>query len=219
MRTHVTLHPHRATLDWWNLRERERDPIVNPDDLACRELVELVMDHVEDRLSPSVRTRFARPAGPGSSRSCSSRAASNGTAPLDTYVQETSMKAIGVIPGKKNSVHLTELPKPSVSDVPNGCGVLVRVLRVGVDGTDREINEGCLGNVSEILEPEPPYRPVGAPAQAWSVAEILSVLRMELGLDLPPPAKRGEGRGEGQDHRTPTLSPSLSLPGRGEWHG
>jgi predicted glycogen debranching enzyme len=35
--------------------------------------------------------------------------------------------------------------------------------------------EGCLGSISEILEPEPPYRPVGAPAQAWSVAEILAV--------------------------------------------
>ena len=51
------------------------------------------------------------------------------------------MKAIAVIPGKKNSVHLTELAKPSVTDVPNGRGVLVRVLRVGVDGTDREIND------------------------------------------------------------------------------
>jgi glucose 1-dehydrogenase len=55
------------------------------------------------------------------------------------------MKAIAVIPGKKNSVHLAELPKPSLSDVPNGRGVLVRVLRVGVDGTDREINDGEYG--------------------------------------------------------------------------
>jgi len=55
------------------------------------------------------------------------------------------MKAIAVIPGKKNSVHLAELAKPSVSDVPNGRGVLVRVLRVGVDGTDREINDAEYG--------------------------------------------------------------------------
>ncbi|HYS79424.1 MAG TPA: amylo-alpha-1,6-glucosidase, partial [Anaeromyxobacteraceae bacterium] len=48
-------------------------------------------------------------------------------------------------------------------------------------GLDRHISEeGCLGSVSEILEPEPPYRPVGAPAQAWSVAEILNVLETEL---------------------------------------
>jgi predicted glycogen debranching enzyme len=30
-----------------------------------------------------------------------------------------------------------------------------------------------LGSISEIFEPEPPYRPVGCIAQAWSVAEIL----------------------------------------------
>ena len=55
------------------------------------------------------------------------------------------MKAIAVIPGTKHSVHLAELPKPSVADVPNGRGVLVRVLRVGVDGTDREINDAEYG--------------------------------------------------------------------------
>jgi threonine dehydrogenase-like Zn-dependent dehydrogenase len=50
------------------------------------------------------------------------------------------MKAIAVRPGKPNSVHLADLAKPSPSDVPSGRGVLVKVLRVGVDGTDREIN-------------------------------------------------------------------------------
>jgi threonine dehydrogenase-like Zn-dependent dehydrogenase len=55
------------------------------------------------------------------------------------------MKAIAVIPGRKNSVHLAELPKPSLSEVPGGRGVLVRVLRVGVDGTDREIDDAEYG--------------------------------------------------------------------------
>src|SRR5215468_2127535 len=55
------------------------------------------------------------------------------------------MKAIAVIPGKPNSAHLAELPMPSVSDVPDGRGVLVRVLRVGVDGTDKEINAAEYG--------------------------------------------------------------------------
>jgi glycogen debranching enzyme len=30
-----------------------------------------------------------------------------------------------------------------------------------------------LGTISEIFEPEPPYRPVGAISQAWSVGELL----------------------------------------------
>jgi len=55
------------------------------------------------------------------------------------------MKAIAVIPGKPDSVHLADLPKPSVRDVPDGRGVLVRVLRVGVDGTDKEINAAEYG--------------------------------------------------------------------------
>src|SRR6188474_2478222 len=57
-----------------------------------------------------------------------------------------AMKAIAVRPGKPHSVHMAELPKPSVDDVPNGRGVLVRVLKVGVDATDKEINEAKYGN-------------------------------------------------------------------------
>ena len=57
----------------------------------------------------------------------------------------TYMKAIAVIPGRPDSVHLAELPRPSVAEVPNGRGVLVKVLRVGVDGTDKEINAAEYG--------------------------------------------------------------------------
>ena len=55
------------------------------------------------------------------------------------------MKAVAVTPGKAGSIHLTELPKPSVGDVPDGRGVLVKVIRVGVDGTDKEINAAEYG--------------------------------------------------------------------------
>src|SRR5438128_9578979 len=55
------------------------------------------------------------------------------------------MKAIAVYPGKPNSVHLAEMARPSVSDIANGRGVVVRVLRVGVDGTDKEINAAEYG--------------------------------------------------------------------------
>jgi threonine dehydrogenase-like Zn-dependent dehydrogenase len=62
------------------------------------------------------------------------------------------MKAIAVFPGKPNTVHLAEMPKPSVDDVPNGRGVLVKVLRVGVDGTDKEINAADYGNAPQGSE-------------------------------------------------------------------
>jgi threonine dehydrogenase-like Zn-dependent dehydrogenase len=56
------------------------------------------------------------------------------------------MKAIAVRPGKPNSVHMAELPKPKVTDISGGRGVLVKVLKVGVDATDKEINEAKYGN-------------------------------------------------------------------------
>src|SRR3954462_13348911 len=55
------------------------------------------------------------------------------------------MKAIAVFPRRPDSVHLAELPRPTIDEIPNGRGVAVRVLRVGVDGTDREINNAEYG--------------------------------------------------------------------------
>ncbi len=55
------------------------------------------------------------------------------------------MKAVAVNPGKPGSIHLEDVPEPSVDDVPGGRGVLVKVLRVGVDGTDKEINAAEYG--------------------------------------------------------------------------
>lgn len=55
------------------------------------------------------------------------------------------IKAVAVIPGKPNTIHLRDVPKPRLEDVPNGRGVLVKILRVGVDGTDKEINAAEYG--------------------------------------------------------------------------
>lgn len=55
------------------------------------------------------------------------------------------MKAISVFPGKPDSVHIADLPMPSLEEIPNGRGVLVKVIRVGVDGTDKEINAAEYG--------------------------------------------------------------------------
>lgn len=63
------------------------------------------------------------------------------------------MKAVAVLPGQKSSVHLREIPEPRVHDQPHphvcgiaeGRGILVKVLQVGVDATDREINEALYG--------------------------------------------------------------------------
>ena len=35
------------------------------------------------------------------------------------------------------------------------------------------LSDGGLGHISEILDGDPPHRPCGCIAQAWSVAEVL----------------------------------------------
>src|ERR671934_1304118 len=55
------------------------------------------------------------------------------------------MKAIAVHPGKPHSIHPRDVPEPRLDEVPDGRGVLVEVLRVGVDGTDKEINAAEYG--------------------------------------------------------------------------
>src|SRR2546427_1133690 len=63
--------------------------------------------------------------------------------------RDFAMKAIAVYPGKPNSMHLEEIAMPKVTDIPHGLGVLVKVLRVGVDGTDKEINAAEYGMAPE----------------------------------------------------------------------
>ena len=55
------------------------------------------------------------------------------------------VKAVAVIPGKPNTIHLREVTKPKVEDIPGGRGVLIKILSVGVDGTDKEINAAEYG--------------------------------------------------------------------------
>ncbi len=38
--------------------------------------------------------------------------------------------------------------------------------------------EGCIGQIGEVFDADAPHRPGGAPAQAWSVSEVLRVAKM-----------------------------------------
>jgi len=55
------------------------------------------------------------------------------------------MKAVAVRPGIAKSLHAREIEPRRIDDVPNGRGVLVRTLQVGICGTDREIYQGEFG--------------------------------------------------------------------------
>ena len=52
------------------------------------------------------------------------------------------MRALTVVPGKRDAVCLDDVPEPPVSDGP----VLVETLALGVCGTDRDIIEGFYGS-------------------------------------------------------------------------
>jgi glycogen debranching enzyme len=51
------------------------------------------------------------------------------------------------------------------------------------------LDEAGIGSVSEVFDGDPPHRPGGCFAQAWSVAELLRVWRL---------TSPGSGPGEGQ---------------------
>lgn len=55
------------------------------------------------------------------------------------------MKAVVMVPGLPDTLKLEDIPQPDLSSEPQGRGVLVRVLQVGICGTDREIMDGEYG--------------------------------------------------------------------------
>jgi len=57
--------------------------------------------------------------------------------------------------------------------------------------------EAALGQVSEIFDGDPPHRPRGCFAQAWSVAEVLRVWAEELEVAHDRPGDHDDGRGDG----------------------
>ena len=73
------------------------------------------------------------------------RAQSHQLAWIGTEMRRDTVKAIAVTPGRPDSIHLRDVPMPSLADLPDGQGVLVKTLSVGVDGTDKEINAAEYG--------------------------------------------------------------------------
>jgi threonine dehydrogenase-like Zn-dependent dehydrogenase len=99
------------------------------------------------------------------------------------------VKAIAVFPGVPNSVHLAELPTPSVDEIPGGRGVLVETLRVGVDGTDREINAAEYG----AAPPGSPFLVLGHEGFGRVEAVGPNVHELALGDYVVPTVRRPGG--------------------------
>jgi threonine dehydrogenase-like Zn-dependent dehydrogenase len=59
------------------------------------------------------------------------------------------MKAVAITPRQAHTARMVELPMPPLDEIPNGRGVLVKILQVGVDGTDKELHLGAYGGAPE----------------------------------------------------------------------
>ncbi|QPD04274.1 MAG: hypothetical protein Nkreftii_002048 [Candidatus Nitrospira kreftii] len=58
------------------------------------------------------------------------------------------------------------------------------VARSFLRGLEDHIHETCLGQISEIFDGDPPHRPRGCLAQAWSIAEPLRAMVEDLGFPI-----------------------------------
>src|SRR5438552_897244 len=56
---------------------------------------------------------------------------------------------------------------------------------------EQHLDDACLGSISEVFSAESPFQPGGAPAQAWSVAELMQLLAVDL-ADNPHDKSRRE---------------------------
>jgi threonine dehydrogenase-like Zn-dependent dehydrogenase len=85
------------------------------------------------------------------------------------------MRALAVVPGQPGSLRLVDLPTPALADIDDGRGVGVRVLQVGLCGTDREISEGLYGALRTRVnvtggraEPLRTWHRASTPGGSWS---------------------------------------------------
>ena len=59
------------------------------------------------------------------------------------------MKAIAIRPGVPGSLHLRDVPRPLLDEVPDGRGVRVGIIRAGLCGTDADLVGGEYGRAPE----------------------------------------------------------------------
>ncbi len=59
------------------------------------------------------------------------------------------MQAIAILPGTADSLHLRDIARPDLADVPGGRGARVRLVRAGLCGTDADLVAGEYGRPPE----------------------------------------------------------------------
>lgn len=87
---------------------------------------------------------------------------------------------------------------------PEGTGR--QALKNGLEALRPMVDEGIVGQMAELYDGDPPQRPRGALAQAWSVAELLRVLEEWVYGNAPPVLKDPAAR-PGLPEKTATSEP------------
>jgi threonine dehydrogenase-like Zn-dependent dehydrogenase len=136
--------------------------------VTCRDFADFLLSYVDDALAPTARAEFDAHLAicPDCVNYLDEYLATIAAAPAaftdeafaeapDALVravlasrepaEPATMRAVAVLPGRPHSMHLRTISRPRLDEVPDGRGVLVKVLRVGVDGTDREIDAAEYG--------------------------------------------------------------------------
>lgn len=97
----------------------------------------------------------------------------------------------GGVPGRDSAYHQGTvwpyLLGPFVTAWVNVFGTSIKArsqARVFLEGLAAHLRVACLGHVSEVFDGDPPHRPRGCPAQAWSVAEPLRAMVEDLGTPI-----------------------------------
>ncbi|UVT14371.1 MAG: glycogen debranching enzyme family protein [Nitrospira sp.] len=76
-----------------------------------------------------------------------------------------------------------------------GTGIKARSqARSFLEGLAAHLREACVGHISEVFDGDPPHRPRGCPAQAWSIAEPLRAMAEDLGTPTTPERVRSPRR-------------------------
>ncbi len=94
------------------------------------------------------------------------------------------MRAVAVKPLIKNSASLLDIPKPVINDSE----ILIKTSRVGIDGTDIEINQGAYGEAPENED----ILVIGHEAVGEVVEIGAKVTDVQVGELVVPTVRRGD---------------------------
>ena len=96
------------------------------------------------------------------------------------------MKAIAIRPGTPGSVHLRDLPSPSLDEVPDGRGVRVSMIRAGLCGTDADLAQHHLIDPVLLARPVVRRQPEAQPSIVDRLVDVGGGELNSIGLPCGP---------------------------------